>query len=606
MKFPLTLKTFNKVFSKIGEVMKIVLFNKNNQLQALIQFHDAATAKKALLAMDNKNIYDGCCSLRIDYSKIEDLAVKYNNEKTWDYTKPDLPSYGPEIQISYTSYTDAVEYHRGNMRESNERYGANGGDVRGRNEGYRGGKNEGFGEGGMRGRNEGYGGGNMGERNMRGRNEGYGRNMGYGGGNMRGMGAMGYGGGNMSGSNERYGEGNMGYGGRNEGYGGGDMRERNERFGGGDMRGRNDGYGGGNNSGMGSMGYGGGRNDGYGGGGMGARGYGGNRGSFSSRSVHTDHSSGSSYADNQGSSSSFSSTRLTPPPPGEGEPGSSIHNETNKTGNKRRLSPDLTEDKSNKKARKDSTEVTEGSSLLICYDLELTDGSFASEIYQIGAKCRLGSFSKNILPQGNIDWGVTKFATNITVQHDDSGSRSLFDIKSKEYVTSSSSKECFGDFLKWIEEQKNLGKYKDVVLVAQGSTDMNALINNMARDGLMKNLLDNVDMFGDSLKYFQTNFKNWKKFSVPIVYANVFPDRKGFKAHSAHEDATALHDILEKLNEKNDRKDFVRKIKQESLNSSVCPKIVSNQIQKTLSKSSKNPKNQNSGVIRFFAIKGYN
>jgi len=585
MKFPLTLKTFNKVFSKIGEVMKIVLFNKNNQLQALIQFHDAATAKKALLAMDNKNIYDGCCSLRIDYSKIEDLAVKYNNEKTWDYTKPDLPSYGPESSSSGSPYKEAVDYHRGNMREGNERYG---GDVRGRNEGY--------GGGGMRGMNDVYGGGNM-----------------------RGMGAMGYGGRNEE------------FRGRNEGY----MRERNEGYYGGDMRGRNEGYGGGNSRGMGAMGYGGGnmrgRNEGYGrgGGGMGAMGYGmgnsgGNQRSFSSSYVNTDganrhdqnYSSSSSNRhdqwskknrsqNNQGSSSSFVA-RLTPPPPGEGEPSSSFHGD--KTANKRCLSPDsdLTEDKSNKKARKDSTEVTEGSSLLICYDLELTDGSFASEIYQIGAKCRLGSFSKNILPQGNIDWGVTKFATNITVQHDDSGSRSLFDIKSKEYVTSSSSKECFGDFLKWIEEQKNLGKYKDVVLVAQGSTDMNALINNMARDGLMKNLLDNVDMFGDSLKYFQTNFKNWKKFSVPIVYANVFPDRKGFKAHSAHEDATALHDILEKLNEKNDRKDFVRKIKQESLNSSVCPKIVSNQIQKTLAKSSKNPKNQNSGVIRFFAIKGYN
>jgi len=246
MKFPLTLKTFNKVFSKIGEVMKIVLFTKNNQLQALIQFHDADTAKRALLAMDNKNIYDGCCSLRIDYSKIEDLAVKYNNEKTWDYTKPDLPTSGPESS-SGSPYKEAVEYHRGNMRESNDRFG---GDDRGRNEKYRGrndgygGGNEGYGGVNLRGKYEGYGGRNEGYMNQR--NEGYGEgnmrqsNEGYGGGNMRGMGAMGYGGGNMRGSNERYGEGNMrggnlGYGGRNEGYGG-DMRERNERFGGGDMR----------------------------------------------------------------------------------------------------------------------------------------------------------------------------------------------------------------------------------------------------------------------------------------------------------------------------------------------------------------------------------
>lgn len=33
-------------------------------------------------ALDGQNIYNGCCTLRIDFSKLSALTVKYNNEKT--------------------------------------------------------------------------------------------------------------------------------------------------------------------------------------------------------------------------------------------------------------------------------------------------------------------------------------------------------------------------------------------------------------------------------------------------------------------------------------------------------------------------------------------
>lgn len=43
-------------------------------------------------ALDGQNIYNGCCTLRIDYSKMTCLNVKYNNDKSRDYTNPTLPS----------------------------------------------------------------------------------------------------------------------------------------------------------------------------------------------------------------------------------------------------------------------------------------------------------------------------------------------------------------------------------------------------------------------------------------------------------------------------------------------------------------------------------
>lgn len=43
-------------------------------------------------ALDGQNIYNACCTLRISFSKLTSLNVKYNNDKSRDYTRPDLPT----------------------------------------------------------------------------------------------------------------------------------------------------------------------------------------------------------------------------------------------------------------------------------------------------------------------------------------------------------------------------------------------------------------------------------------------------------------------------------------------------------------------------------
>lgn len=43
-------------------------------------------------ALDGQNIYNSCCTLRIDFSKLVNLNVKYNNDKSRDYTRPELPA----------------------------------------------------------------------------------------------------------------------------------------------------------------------------------------------------------------------------------------------------------------------------------------------------------------------------------------------------------------------------------------------------------------------------------------------------------------------------------------------------------------------------------
>ncbi|XP_041475315.1 polypyrimidine tract-binding protein 1-like isoform X3 [Lytechinus variegatus] len=88
--YQITVDTLHEIFRKYGTVLRIVTFIKSGQFQALVQFSDASQAAVAKLELDGKNIYNNCCQLRIDFSKLTNLSVKYNNEKSRDYTC-DLP-----------------------------------------------------------------------------------------------------------------------------------------------------------------------------------------------------------------------------------------------------------------------------------------------------------------------------------------------------------------------------------------------------------------------------------------------------------------------------------------------------------------------------------
>ncbi|XP_017293084.1 polypyrimidine tract-binding protein 1b isoform X2 [Kryptolebias marmoratus] len=90
--YPVTLDALCQIFSKFGTVLRIIIFTKNNQFQALLQYSDGPSAQAAKLSLDGQNIYNGCCTLRISFSKLTSLNVKYNNEKSRDFTRPDLPS----------------------------------------------------------------------------------------------------------------------------------------------------------------------------------------------------------------------------------------------------------------------------------------------------------------------------------------------------------------------------------------------------------------------------------------------------------------------------------------------------------------------------------
>ncbi len=107
MVYPVTLDVIFQIFSRLGKVLKIVTFTKNNTFQALIQYPDVITAQAAKLSLDGQNIYNACCTLRIEYSKLPNLNVKYNNDKSRDYTNPALPTGDPTMDSALQLSTGA-------------------------------------------------------------------------------------------------------------------------------------------------------------------------------------------------------------------------------------------------------------------------------------------------------------------------------------------------------------------------------------------------------------------------------------------------------------------------------------------------------------------
>ncbi|KFZ67877.1 Polypyrimidine tract-binding protein 3, partial [Podiceps cristatus] len=89
--YPVTIEVLHQVFSRFGYVLKIVIFSKSNQFQALLQYADPMSAYYAKIALNGQSIYSTCCTLHIDFSKLNSLKVKYNNAKSRDFTRFDLP-----------------------------------------------------------------------------------------------------------------------------------------------------------------------------------------------------------------------------------------------------------------------------------------------------------------------------------------------------------------------------------------------------------------------------------------------------------------------------------------------------------------------------------
>lgn len=89
--YPVTTDILHTIFCKQGRVLKIVIFRKSG-LQAMIEFASVEQAIQAKESLNGADIYTGCNTLKIEFSKAKSLNVYRNDENTFDYTQPDNPA----------------------------------------------------------------------------------------------------------------------------------------------------------------------------------------------------------------------------------------------------------------------------------------------------------------------------------------------------------------------------------------------------------------------------------------------------------------------------------------------------------------------------------
>ncbi|CAL1540964.1 unnamed protein product [Lymnaea stagnalis] len=87
--YPITVDVMHTINSPYGQVQRIVIFKKNG-VQAMVEFDNVDSAKRAKQSLSGADIYSGCCTLKIEYAKPTRLNVVRNDSESWDYTNPAL------------------------------------------------------------------------------------------------------------------------------------------------------------------------------------------------------------------------------------------------------------------------------------------------------------------------------------------------------------------------------------------------------------------------------------------------------------------------------------------------------------------------------------
>jgi len=110
-----------QVFQKFGNVEKIVTFWKDNEFKALVQMESVDQAQAAQSTLDGRDIYTGCNTLSIVFSRHPELNVRYNDDRSRDYTNPNLPpgpGRGADARSESEPVLSAAPERRDSFRDS--------------------------------------------------------------------------------------------------------------------------------------------------------------------------------------------------------------------------------------------------------------------------------------------------------------------------------------------------------------------------------------------------------------------------------------------------------------------------------------------------------
>jgi len=126
-KYVITIEAIYKISNRFGKVLRIVMIRKKGT-QAMVEFATTDDASKAKEELHDQDIYSGCCTLKVDYSKTSRLNVRKNDANSWDFelqpnltseaTKTPLISNGPAPyeNLNNNGYTNHPTYNNNNQQ----------------------------------------------------------------------------------------------------------------------------------------------------------------------------------------------------------------------------------------------------------------------------------------------------------------------------------------------------------------------------------------------------------------------------------------------------------------------------------------------------------
>jgi len=85
-KFPINVEVMYKVCTIVGTIKRIVCFERNTVVQAMVEFETLESASKARTSLHGCDIYNNCCTMKVEFSKMESLKVRENGPMSWDFT----------------------------------------------------------------------------------------------------------------------------------------------------------------------------------------------------------------------------------------------------------------------------------------------------------------------------------------------------------------------------------------------------------------------------------------------------------------------------------------------------------------------------------------
>merc|ERR1719350_1953273 len=152
------------------------------------------------------------------------------------------------------------------------------------------------------------------------------------------------------------------------------------------------------------------------------------------------------------------------------------------------------------------------SCLVIAFDVKLTDACWASEIYQLGARCVNSQYSTYILPHGRLNWDVSdKVGLKIREANNGVGGKRLvtYDVdnptalEKEKPVQSQLPWYAYSSFLDWIEMEKAKGGYEKVALLGSNNMAMPALLNKLATENLVPEASRIINCFATIMPYLR-------------------------------------------------------------------------------------------------------